>query len=559
MKKFKKFVSCLAALSLAFGAAALAACGDETDPSAVQDKIDEITDSMQSVDYKSVTLSATTSIKGTSDGANLNIGAETNGTADMQTGDLDLVVKATVDEGGVKSNSTNYMFLRELNGFSYSADSVVSDWTGLTLSAGGSAEESGSAALGGLGAMELDGTAAIMLAAQLGNSYGATSTNDEAVKVDLIAMLRGIYDDVSEVVDSLGAETTISALYDADLFKNVVGALGTVIPAEDAYLIANAVLAMAMGGTYSAAPSSPAITIPAPGEGISLYDYIGDLLDSTQFASSLGFGQSIGSIKVIDLINMGSSTPIAINDVKAQLNAVLDYVSFENGLTISIPGNGSETTIGVSRADITYHIADKVLTGVSVDVNGSVTVDEQTAMSSTQTETTASLSILANLEMQFSSSAASLTDLGATNVEYYDYVTGSYKVVPMDDYLGGTVDDPVDSGNVSVNINVSGNTYTFDNIEVSYASDVSDEVKAEMDEAVALMKGSMAGHTIAFGDDGKVTMPSDGIEQEATYVQDGNTVTIIVDGVETEFKVDGNKIIWEQSQNGVTLKLIYKK
>ena len=559
MKKFKKFVSCLAALSLAFGAAALAACGDETDPSAVQDKIDEITDSMQSVDYKSATLSATTSIKGTSEGASLNVGAETNGTVDMQTGDLDLVVKATVDEGGVKSNSTNYMFLRELNGFSYSADSVVSDWTGLTLSAGSPIEESGSAALGGLGAMELDGTAAIMLAAQLGNSYGATSTNDEAVKVDLIAMLRGIYDDVSEVVDSLGAETTISALYDADLFKNVVGALGTVIPAEDAYLIANAVLAMAMGGTYSAALSSPAITIPAPGEGISLYDYIGDLLDSAQFASSLGINQSIGSIKVIDLINMGSSTPIAIDAVKAQLNAVLDYVSFENGLTISIPGNGSQTTIGLSRADITYHIADKVLTGVSVDVNGSVTVDEQTAMSSTQTETTASLSILANLEMQFSSSAASLTDLGATNVEYYDYVTGSYKVVPMDDYLGGTVDDPVDSGNVSVNINVSGNTYTFDNIEVSYASDVSDEVKAEMDEAVALMKGSMAGHTIAFGDDGKVTMPSDGIEQEATYVQDGNTVTIIVDGVETEFKVDGNKIIWEQSQNGVTLKLIYKK
>ncbi len=559
MKKFKKFVSCLAALSLAFGAAALAACGDETDPSAVQDKIDEVTDSMQSVDYKSATLSATTSIKGTSDGETLNIGAETNGTVDMQTGDLDLVVKATVDEGGVKSNSTNYMFLRELNGFSYSADSVVSDWTGLTLSAGSSAGESGSAALGGLGAMELDGTAAIMLAAQLGNSYGATSTNDEAVKVDLIAMLRGIYDDVSEVVDSLGAETTISALYDADLFKNVVGALGTVIPAEDAYLIANAVLAMAMGGTYSAAPSSPAITIPAPGEGVSLYDYIGDLLDSTQFASSLGIGQSIGSIKVIDLINMGSSTTVAINDVKKQLNDVLDYVSFENGLTISIPGNGSETTIGVSRADITYHIADKVLTGVSVDVNGSVTVDEQTAMSSTQTETTASLSILANLEMQFSSSAASLTDLGATNVEYYDYVTGSYKVVPMDDYLDGTVDNPVDSGNVSGNINVSGNTYTFDNIEVSYASNVSDEVKAEMDEAVALMKGSMAGHTIAFGDDGKVTMPSDGIEQEATYVQDGNTVTIIVDGVETEFKVDGNKIIWEQSQNGVTLKLIYKK
>ena len=558
MKKFKKFVSCLAALSLAFGAAALAACGDETDPSAVQDKIDEITDSMQSVDYKSATISATTSIKGTSDGAALNIGAETSGTVD-KTGDLDMVVKATVDEGGVKSNSTNYMFLRELNGFSYSSDSVVNDWTGLTLSAGSSAEESGSAALGGLGAMELDGTAAIMLAAQLGNSYGATSTNDEAVKVDLIAMLRGIYDDVSEVVDSLGAETTISALYDADLFKNVVGALGTAIPAEDAYLIANAVLAMAMGGAYSAAPSSPAITLPAPGEGTSLYDYIGDLLDSADFASSLGIGQSIGSIKVIDLINMGSSTPIAIDAVKAQLNAVLDYVSFENGLTVSIPGYGSETTIGVSRADITYHIADKVLTGVSVDVNGSVSVDEQTAVSSTQTETTTSLNVLANLEIQFSSSAASLTDLGATNVGYYDNMTGEYKVVPMGDYLGGTVDNPVDSGNVSGNINVAGNTYIFDNIEVSYASDVADEVKAAMEEQVALMKENMAGWDIAFGDDGNVTMTSDGIEQEATYVQDGDTVIIIVDGVETELKVDGNKLIVEQSQDGITLKLILKK
>ena len=106
---------------------------------------------------------------------------------------------------------------------------------------------------------------------------------------------------------------------------------------------------------------------------------------------------------------------------------------------------------------------------------------------------------------------------------------------------------------------VAGNTYTFDNIEVSYASDVTDEEKAMMDETIASMKESMAGQTIAFGDDGNVTMTSDGIEQEATYVQDGNTVTIIVDGVETEFKVDGNKIIWEQSQNGVTLKLIYKK
>ncbi len=106
---------------------------------------------------------------------------------------------------------------------------------------------------------------------------------------------------------------------------------------------------------------------------------------------------------------------------------------------------------------------------------------------------------------------------------------------------------------------VAGNTYTFDNVEVSYASDVTDEEKAMMDETIASMKESMAGQTIAFGDDDKVTMTSSNYKQEGTYVQDGDTVTVTVDGVETELKVDGNKIIVEQSQDGVTLKMIFKK
>lgn len=106
---------------------------------------------------------------------------------------------------------------------------------------------------------------------------------------------------------------------------------------------------------------------------------------------------------------------------------------------------------------------------------------------------------------------------------------------------------------------VAGNTYTFDNVEVSYASDVTDEEKAMMDEYVASMKEGMAGQTIAFGDDDKVTMTAGNDKQEGTYVQDGDTVTVTVGGVETELKVDGNKVIIEQSQDGTTLKVIFKK
>ncbi len=91
---------------------------------------------------------------------------------------------------------------------------------------------------------------------------------------------------------------------------------------------------------------------------------------------------------------------------------------------------------------------------------------------------------------------------------------------------------------------VDGKTYAFESVEVN------GEVVSE-----GMVYETFKGTELKF-EDGKVYAIKDGVEGPAfDYTQKGKTVTA---GNE-EYKVDGKKLIYEETEGDTTLKITYKK
>lgn len=90
--------------------------------------------------------------------------------------------------------------------------------------------------------------------------------------------------------------------------------------------------------------------------------------------------------------------------------------------------------------------------------------------------------------------------------------------------------------------NVEGKTYKFDNIEVKYAKDVSEDDKAIVDGVVAATKKVIQDYKMTFEADGKITSSKLPV---GTYTQDGSKLTIkiaAISALSAEYKVSGSKL-----------------
>lgn len=113
----------------------------------------------------------------------------------------------------------------------------------------------------------------------------------------------------------------------------------------------------------------------------------------------------------------------------------------------------------------------------------------------------------------------------------------------------------------------AGDTYVFEDYQISFSADVSEETKAMFNEEnLASMKESMKSSSYVFVSSELVTYKSsaDDIKGSSMFckIEDGKvTVAPTKAGLsdsKQQFTIDGETLVAEQSQDGVTMKVIYK-
>ena len=204
-------------------------------------------------------------------------------------------------------------------------------------------------------------------------AYGGVTKSGSSVTLNLIAMAENMMDEVYEILDGLTAEMTISQVYEADIFKNILTAVNGYIPTETLVEYAEDAILAAMGAQL---PEGQTL-LPAPTANQTLYDYIGALLDDELFAAKFGMDKALGELTAAEIIAMiaassgADASEIDFDEFKATLKPMLESViSFDNGeLRV---GNESGGMI-ISKAAITYSTgANDAVTQIGIDLEMAV-------------------------------------------------------------------------------------------------------------------------------------------------------------------------------------------
>ena len=134
----------------------------------------------------------------------------------------------------------------------------------------------------------------------------------------------------------------------------------------------------------------------------------------------MGLGQSLGSIVLLDLINMGNTyNPVTIQDVKAAISAIAQYISFDNGLTLYI----DNVEVQVDGCDIVYNFSESgALSGVELECDITATA--------TSAANAGTMQITVGVEASYSGAEAQLADLNSNLVN-----VGYGATMPLGEYL----------------------------------------------------------------------------------------------------------------------------
>ena len=135
---------------------------------------------------------------------------------------------------------------------------------------------------------------------------------------------------------------------------------------------------------------------------------------------AMGLGQSLGSIVLLDLINMGNTyNPVTIQDVKAAISAIAQYISFDNGLTLYI----ENVEIQVDDCNIVYNFSESgALSGVELECGITATA--------TSAANAGTMQITVGVEASYSGAEAQLADLNSNLVN-----VGYGETMPLGEYL----------------------------------------------------------------------------------------------------------------------------
>lgn len=424
MNKFKRSIAVCGAIAIASCSFALAACGgDSQSTEKRQETIDSVTTATNNATYNSANITRSIAIN-----AENSFNLTVNGKIDLTNFDADMEVGMKTGE----MTEYGYIYIRDKQGFassdSYATKPAASDMVLDTI-------DPVSALLSEL---SLDvNTKGVAMLLTLANSYDAITISDSSITLNLVTMTKGIFDDVTEVVDSLTDQTTISQIYSNDIFKNVLNAANKLMDADQAYAL---VVYLLTGGT-----STENVPLPAPAEGQSIYDYIGSLLTNVQLAEDMGLTSAIGDQSLVGLINaMNNTTSITAEMIKTQFNQIVsEYISFgDDGMTIvlaryseeGVNGQGEvvsstsyDTTLTISEAQITYNLnGDKALTSEQFSL-GIIIVNGQD---------NSTIGIDADVSINFSDATTQVSNIGSAQVVTgYDSTTGQDTTMSMEDYL----------------------------------------------------------------------------------------------------------------------------
>ena len=106
---------------------------------------------------------------------------------------------------------------------------------------------------------------------------------------------------------------------------------------------------------------------------------------------------------------------------------------------------------------------------------------------------------------------------------------------------------------------VAGKTFVFHDLTVEYDSTVSDEKKKEIENQIAQIKENAEGTEIIFEKDNMFYMVVLSVQMEGgTYTQDGANIVLTINGVSQNFTLSGNSLVVSMTDDGVTMKQIYK-
>ena len=414
MKKLCKILSVISAAAVAAGSIAFTACNDNSGEqlTETQQFIQNALSATQSANYKSLNFDYSMSMEGTGSAASSNMDVSVDAVMDLATMEYDMEAVMT-DSNNV--TSYGYAFIRGMQLFASEDDyeAQQTDYSNIVLIPAGSYSSLGATSVSAVGDLQT-----VFAAATLAECYNAVTLADNSLTINTISLVKGIYDDVLEIVDALTAETTISDIYAHDLFKNVIGSVGEVISAQEAYDAALQIFNLAVSSSPSAADVE--FPLPAPSEGQSLYDYIGSVLNNAEFAQAMGLGQSLGSIVLLDLINMGNTyNPVTIQDVKAEISAIAQYISFDDGLTLYI----DNVEVQVDGCDIVYNFSESgALSGVELECGITATA--------TSVANAGTMQITVGVEASYSGAEAQLADLNSNLVN-----VGYGETMPLGEYL----------------------------------------------------------------------------------------------------------------------------
>lgn len=237
------------------------------------------------------------------------------------------------------SSMYGYAFIRDWNIFETSSDEKITDFSGVelnyanTIPVGEYAEMLPETA--NIDLYEVANSVLALpapLLASVAIQYDAVSISSAGIKIDINAMLYGMYTKVVETIQSIELDTTVGDLINSDLVKGLIDAVtydvtsaelvDVIIEVLDSGVIDAAIAAAGSQGnagvtTYAVTTADTQVSVsqvikallPEAGEDESVHSYLVKVLNSEQIATALGMEGTVIADLTVESILALMATP----------------------------------------------------------------------------------------------------------------------------------------------------------------------------------------------------------------------------------------------------------
>lgn len=263
------------------------------------------------------------------------VGASLSAKLNLADGNGDLVAETWESEDQQELYSQyNYVFIRDWNVFTLSSNEEMTDYEGVelnystTVPVGEYAEMLPETA--NIDLYEVANSVLALpapLLASVAIQYDAVSISSTGIKIDINAMLYGMYTKVVETIQSIELDTTVGDLINSDLVKGLIDAVtydvtsaelvDVIIEVLDSGVIDAAIAGAGSQGnagtTYAVTTADTQVSVsqvikallPEAGEDESVHSYLVKVLNSEQIATALGMeGTVIADLTVENVLTL---------------------------------------------------------------------------------------------------------------------------------------------------------------------------------------------------------------------------------------------------------------